>query len=109
MSKSTNSITEVIFRKYPKKEGGQIIALFPYVCERSFGTCESYMHIGQHSTADYQGVMQSTKAAKPSEYSDLKAELESYGPAETNYNLKVITKIQWRKYRVEYNKQISNR
>ena len=109
MSKAVNPITEVIFRKYPKKEGGQIIALFPYVCERRFGTCESYMHVGQHGTADYQGVMQTTKAAKPSEYADLKAELENYGPPEAHYNLKVITKLQWRRYQTEYDNQIRNR
>lgn len=39
----------------------------------------SYMHIGQHGDADYQGVVSSTKLAKPEEYADLKKELESIG------------------------------
>lgn len=106
MSKAINPVTEVIFRKYPKREGGQIIALFPYDCETRFGTCESYMHIGQHGTADYQGVMQSTKPASPAEYADLKVELGNYGPAEANYNLKVINKISWNRYSKEHKNQI---
>lgn len=105
MSKSTNPVTEVIFRKFSKKEGGQIIALFPYDTERNYGQCSSYMHIGQHSTADYQNVMQSTKPVRTSEFADLKAELENYGPAEANYNLKVISKISWKKYKEAYYKK----
>jgi hypothetical protein len=105
MSKAINPVTEVIFRKY-KNGNKEIIALFPYVCETRFGTCESYMHIGQHGTADYLGVMQDTKPATPAEYADLKAELENYGPAEANYNLKVINKISWARYRNEHKAQI---
>lgn len=98
MSKqNTNPVTEVIFRKF-KSGNKEILALFPYDTERRFGTCESYMHIGQHGTADL-GIIASTKLATPAEYADLKAELENYGPVEANYNLKVIKKVNWSKYR----------
>lgn len=97
MSKTKqNPVTEVIFRKYKE---GDIIALFPYDTERNLGQCSCYQHVGQHGTADYTGVMQSTKAASPAEYADLKRELENYGPAEANYNLKVLTKMSWNKHR----------
>jgi len=102
MSKAINPVTEVIFRKFSKKEGGQILALFPYDTEGRYGQCNSYMHIGQHGTADYSGMMQSTKPATPAEYADLKAELENYGPEEAHYNLKVISKLSWKRYRKEY-------
>ncbi len=96
-----NPVTEVIFRKFRsgKKE---IIALFPYVTERNFGECSSYMHIGQHGTADYMHIMKITKPVRPAECNDLKTELENYGPKEANYNLKVITKINWNSYKKAY-------
>lgn len=80
--------TPVIFRKWkPRKEfdeeGGDIIALFPADPGTNDPyTCSSYEHIGQHGSADPQGVMQATVPAKPSEYADLKAELEGIGYAD---------------------------
>jgi hypothetical protein len=73
--------TKVVFRKFQ----GEIIALFP---EEAFTLdpvlCSSYAHVGQHSAADYYGVLTSSKPATDAEAADLKAELESLG-----YNLKV--------------------
>lgn len=71
--------TKVIFRKF--KSGiakGEIIALFPYDLwnERE---CASYMHVGQHSGADYNAMMMSTKPAKPEEYQELYNELIKIG------------------------------
>ena len=63
-----------------------VIALFPEM-DAGFGQCESYMHVGQHSGADYRGVISITRPAKPSEYASLKRELENIG-----YNLDVRKK-----------------
>lgn len=73
--------TAVVFRKYPD---GSIIALFPKL---PWGKeqCGSYMHVGQHGEADYQGVIDTTKPAQPGEYEDLKRELEGLG-----YNLRIL-------------------
>ncbi len=67
--------TEVIFRKYPD---GEIIALFPDITG-SPGFIESYLHVGQHGSANYNIVMRQTKPAKPAEYAELKEELEGLG------------------------------
>ena len=99
-----NPVTEVIFRKF-KNGNKEIIALFPYITERTFGTCESYMHIGQHGTADYNHIMNITKPVRPAEYMDLKTELENYGPKEANYNLKVLVRMSWKRYQINHAKQ----
>lgn len=69
--------TTVIFRK---ESGGDILAVFPYeIAEEHSGFCSCYAHFGQHSACDWGYVTQKTDPAKPSEYADLKAELESIG------------------------------
>jgi hypothetical protein len=74
--------TVVIFRVWPD---GQTMALFPEDPSDVAGYfCSSYMHLGQHSGADYQGCVKATRPATPEEYADLKAELEGIG-----YNLDV--------------------
>jgi len=78
-------VTKVIFRKF---KDGQVIALFPYV-ESSRGYCSSYMHVGQHSDADYIHVVKMTKLATADEYADLKNELEN----SVGYNLELDSKI----------------
>jgi len=75
--------TLTIFRKFKE---GDIIALFPEI-EHHWPFCSSYQHIGQHSGADYEGLIQITKPATPEEYNDLKTELESIG-----YNIKIRQK-----------------
>ena len=72
--------TTVFFRKW---EDGQIIALFLDEVNYPGGMIESYMHIGQHSSATPE-LIQILEDASPEEYEDLKNELESIG-----YNLKV--------------------
>jgi hypothetical protein len=77
-------ITKVIFRKYPN---GDIIALFPEIvgdCDWR-NNCQSYMHVGQHGSASYSGVMQSTSPASFPEAQDLREELTRIG-----YNLKTM-------------------
>ena len=45
-----NYTTDVVFRKF---KDGRIIALLPHeVCTHK-GDITSYMHVGQHSSADY--------------------------------------------------------
>ena len=77
-------MTKVIFRKY---KDGEIIALFPEEVNGFYISC--YMHIGQHSVADYNYVVRETKLATESEYQDLKRELENIG-----YNLKAYKKVR---------------
>ncbi len=68
---------KVLFRKF--KRGGDIIALFPEQTNRNNYTIASYMHIGQHSDADYDRVISQTTPAKEGEYADLLAELICIG------------------------------
>lgn len=79
--------TLVVFRKF---KDGAVIALFPEFINYPDGACESYMRIGQHGAADYNGLLSITKLATPKEYASLKRELES-GPY--GYNLKVRRKF----------------
>ena len=83
--------TPVIFRKWPESEGGDVIAIFP----TETGTLDpytssSYEHVGQHGSADPVGLIQRTTPAKPSEYADLLAELESVGYDD----LKVVQRLR---------------
>src|SRR3990167_7742944 len=65
--------TPVIFRKWPKSEGGDIIAIFPTEPGTNDPyTSSSYEHIGQHGSADPVGLVQRTKPATSAEYADLK-------------------------------------
>jgi hypothetical protein len=83
--------TLVVFRVFKEDQG--VIALFPEL-DAGRGNCESYMHVGQHSGADYQGLVHGhnqwdapTRPARPGEYQELQAELESLG-----YKLKIRTR-----------------
>ena len=90
-------ITDITFRKF---KDGQIIALMPHQVDDRKGDITSYMHVGQHSGADYNHVVSITKLAKPIEYADLLNELEkSFG-----YNVKVVTKRNYKKYLESYYK-----
>jgi hypothetical protein len=86
--------TVVIFRKWSKKEGGGILALFPYE-QASPRFCSSFEHIGQHGGADLLGCIQRTKLATQEEYTSLKRELES---APYRYRLEVRKRINWNKH-----------
>ena len=69
----------VIFRQY--KNHGDIIALFPYDIQNIYGSCNSYMRIGQHGSAHYQGVIRDTQpiSKDSEEVKSLLEELESIG------------------------------
>lgn len=87
--------TLVVFRRFRPKEGGELIALFPEIDEGN-GLCSSYMHVWQHGSAAYHGLVCGiyglTVPAHPGEIGELKKELEDLG-----YNLKVITRWQRRR------------
>jgi hypothetical protein len=69
--------TVVIFRKWRDKQG-EIMALFPHLPE-SRGLCSCYVHMGQHSSADYAHCVRRSRPATPSEYEPLARELRSIG------------------------------
>ncbi len=71
-------MTKVVFRKWNK--GGEIIALFPEEpWNPDKGTVASYMHVGQHSDADYHYMLGKTRPASEDEYRPLLAELIDIG------------------------------
>jgi hypothetical protein len=75
---SDKIFTTVVFRVW--KDTGDVIALFPeLIANRTRYACESYMHVGQHSPADYIGVIQRTRPARQEEYEPLLRELQSIG------------------------------
>ncbi len=79
--------TVVVFRRWPKKEGGGIIALFPYEPNDRFGIyCTAYGRDGGHSGADYRGLIYKTKPVKKTdpEVRSLIKELKRIG-----YNLEI--------------------
>ncbi len=81
--------TKVIFRKW--KDTGDIIALFPEeLWSRNGYQISSYMQIGQHSGADYEGVIRGTFPAKQEEYQELYRELQQIGYS----NLRIMKKCR---------------
>lgn len=88
MRELINPVTDVIFRKYPKSEGGDILALFPGDPGTNDPyTCSCYQHVGQHGSANPRICVARTHPASAAEYADLKAELER---EPYRYNLRVI-------------------
>jgi hypothetical protein len=80
--------TAVVFRVWNHKPdkgfNGDVIALFPYQKEYG-GRVMSYERVGQHGGADYSGVIECSRAAKPEEFASLARELESIG-----YSLRIL-------------------
>lgn len=68
---------KAIFRKF--KQDGDIIALFPEQVNQANMMVSSYMHVSQHSDADYTGVVGATTPAKDNEYAELLTELKHIG------------------------------
>lgn len=86
-------MTKVIFRKF---KNGEVIALFPQEpATRDGWECMSYMHVGQHGSADPM-IVHGTKPAKWAEFVELLRELQSIG-----YNdLKLCKKFTQEDYKV---------
>ena len=93
-----NYKTDIIFRVDQSKDfKGVVFALFPHeVCTMN-GLVTTYQHVGQHSSADYNGCIAASKLATPKEYADLKEEMESIG-----YDINVIKRKNHSKYLVSY-------
>ncbi len=82
---TTKEKTKVIFRI----DSHEVIALFPQDAgTMNAYTCSCYVHNGQHSSADPDLVIRSSRLATPKEYAPLARELRTAG-----YNLR-ITKRQ---------------
>jgi hypothetical protein len=87
--------TDVIFRK----NKDEVFALFPHnVCDIR-GNVTSYSHVGQHSGADYQHCIKTSKLATNEEFMHLYNELEQIG-----YKLNVVKRQNYKKYLVDYRK-----
>lgn len=84
-------ITEVVFR-FDKEYG--VYALFPYSIHNRSGLVDSYAHVGQHSGADYNHCIATSRPAKLEEYVDLFNELEK----SVGYKLTTIKKRNYNKY-----------
>lgn len=72
--------TKVIFRIWPKSQGGDVIALFPALAGDDHAyTCQSYQHTGQHSAADLVGLGRKLRLATRKEFAPLVKELRGLG------------------------------
>ena len=76
---------------------GEVLALFPYQLESLGGTVTCYTHIGQHSSADYNHVIDKSRPATPEEYKDLHAELIGI-----YQRLQIVKRRNYNKYLQEY-------
>jgi hypothetical protein len=73
-----NETTLVVFRRW--RDTNDIIALFPAEPSDIEGWyCLSYERVGQHSGADYYGVIQATRPATEDEAASLAQELTHIG------------------------------
>jgi hypothetical protein len=85
-----NEETLVVFRRW--KDTGDLIALFPEIPSDINGWfAESFMHVGQHSGADYFGVIQATRPVSAEEAESLAEELKRIG-----YKLRPIKRASYR-------------
>ena len=102
--KKDEFVTEVIFRRWtqPKTINKCILALFPYVINDFKGNVMSYEIIGQHGGANYNYCIEKSVPAKPCEYADTLRELTQY----YGYNLKIIKKMQYKKWRKAFDVEI---
>lgn len=92
--------TDVIFRVDTLKEyKGTVFALLPHEVNTYKGDVTCYQHVGQHSSADYNHCIRTSRLATPKECNDLKCEMESLG-----YNFNVIKKQNHDKYLRSYKK-----
>jgi hypothetical protein len=74
--------TRIVFRTFKSGDAkGEVIALF---IDTSNDCCTkanvmSYMHVGQHCEANYNGIIAETRRATPEEYAPLADELHRIG------------------------------
>lgn len=84
----------VIFRRFPKNRGGEVIAIFPTVLGTyDPSTFTTYVHVGQHGSGD-QSTVNMTKLARPTEDHEAAALLkELRGIYAPEYELVVIERV----------------
>lgn len=70
-------MTNVVFR-YDKK-ADEVLAVFPELGNRANYRVTCYAHIGQHFEASHPYIIETTKPATESQYSELLAELVAIG------------------------------
>lgn len=102
--KQDTDLTPVLFRVHraPKTHGDEVTAVFPCEPADYVGQLMScYVHVGQHGSCDF-GWYLKTRPARPEEYADLKAELES---APYGYRLKIYQRIN-RKLRETFHENV---
>lgn len=74
-AKHTKEILPVMFRA-SRNDRSDVYALFPTLPGTNDPwTCTCYQHVGQHSSADLRGCINSSRPAKLAEYEDLLREL----------------------------------
>lgn len=74
-----DTTTLVVVRRW-RSDGCNLLALFPEIPSDIFGRyCLSYARLGQHSGADYYGVIQATRPVTASEAAPLLRELRRIG------------------------------
>lgn len=79
MARTKTDWTRIVFRTFISGVSkGEVIALF-IDDEWQYGEIASYMHIGQHSGANYNHIMAMTRRATPEEYAPLADELHRIG------------------------------
>lgn len=89
---------DIIFRVDTSKDfKGTVFALFPHDCDSFDGGVTTYQHLGQHSVADYNYCIATSKLATPEQYADLKAEMESIG-----YEINVVKRQNRDKFLKSY-------
>ena len=89
-----NYKTDIVFRVDTSKDfKGTVFALFPHEVSTLDGLVNCYQHVGQHSSADYNHCINTSKLATAEEYADLKKEMESIG-----YKINVVKKRNYDKY-----------
>ena len=72
--------TRIVFRTFTRGIGkGEVIALFIDELENNLGEVMSYMHVGQHSLANYNGVVAISRLSTPEEREPLLSELQRIG------------------------------
>lgn len=91
--------TDVIFRvDTTKLFKGDVFALFPHEVKTSKGDVACYSKIGQHSGADYDHCIKTSRAATEEEAKELKNELERIGYDD----LRVVKKRNYSKFLESY-------
>jgi hypothetical protein len=93
MSSPTADEAVVVIFRVTRNAPDDVYALFPEM-DGGRRFCMAYQHVGQHSTADYFGCIQSSRPAKAQQYAPLKRELERIG-----YKLKIRKRYMRRRSR----------